>query len=39
MRRALATIDTQFGGPINAAKTRLGLSDAKILALRRLYPS
>jgi protein-tyrosine phosphatase len=39
MRRALAAIDARFGGPINVAKTRLGLSDGKIQALRRLYLS
>ncbi len=39
MRRALATIDTRFGGPINVAKTRFGLTDSKILALRSAYLS
>lgn len=37
MRRALATIDARHGGPIAAAKARLGLTDAKIARLRRAY--
>lgn len=37
MRRALAAIDARYGGPIAAAKARLGLTDDKIAALRRAY--
>jgi protein-tyrosine phosphatase len=37
MRQALAEIDRKFGGPIALAKSRLGLTDAKIAALRGAY--
>jgi protein-tyrosine phosphatase len=37
MRKALATIDTQFGGPVALVKARYGVSDADIAALRRAY--
>jgi protein-tyrosine phosphatase len=37
MRRALTAIDARYGGPIAAAKARLGLTDDKIAALRRIY--
>jgi protein-tyrosine phosphatase len=37
MRKALAQMDTQFGGPIGLAKQRFGLTDAAIKQLRALY--
>jgi protein-tyrosine phosphatase len=37
MRRALATIDTRYGGPIALAKTRFGLTDEKVAKLRANY--
>jgi protein-tyrosine phosphatase len=37
MRLALATIDRQFGGPVELAKARFGLTDAKIAHLRASY--
>jgi len=37
MRRALATIDQKFGGPVALAKARFGLNDADVAALRRTY--
>lgn len=37
MRRTLAMIDARYGGPIAAAKARLGLTDNKIALLRRIY--
>ncbi|GIU66262.1 tyrosine-protein phosphatase [Candidatus Phycosocius spiralis] len=37
MRKALAQMDTQFGGPIGLVKQRFGLSDAAIKQLRALY--
>nr|WP_295107550.1 tyrosine-protein phosphatase [uncultured Caulobacter sp.] len=39
MRRALAVIDTRWGGPSALAKTRYGLTDAMRQELRRLYLS
>jgi protein-tyrosine phosphatase len=35
MRRALATIDARWGGPVALAKARYGLTDDKIARLRR----
>lgn len=37
MRKALAEIDRKFGGPIVLAKSRFGLSDARIASMRRAY--
>jgi protein-tyrosine phosphatase len=37
MRRALATIDIRFGGPIALSKARFGLTDASIAKLRKAY--
>jgi len=37
MRRALATIDTRYGGPVALAKTRFGLTDEKVAKLRANY--
>jgi protein-tyrosine phosphatase len=37
MRRTLAEMDRQFGGPVELAKTRFGLTDAKIAHLRSTY--
>lgn len=37
MQLALSKMDAQFGGPINLAKTRYGLTDAKINHLRKTY--
>lgn len=37
MRKALAEIDRKFGGPIALAKSRFGLSDARIASMRRAY--
>lgn len=37
MRRALATIDQKYGGPVALAKARFGLTDADVAELRRLY--
>lgn len=37
MRRALATIDAKFGGPVALTKARFGLTDAKIAKLRAAY--
>jgi protein-tyrosine phosphatase len=37
MRRTLAKFDARFGGPIALAKTRYGLTDAKIARMRELY--
>jgi protein-tyrosine phosphatase len=37
MRLALEMIDRRFGGPVGLAKTRMGLTDAKIARLRQLY--
>jgi len=37
MRRALATIDTKFGGPVALTKARFGLTDQKIAGLRKAY--
>jgi protein-tyrosine phosphatase len=37
MRRTLGEMDRQFGGPVELAKTRFGLSDAKIAHLRSTY--
>lgn len=37
MRQTLAEMDRQFGGPIELAKTRFGLTDAKIAFLRGTY--
>jgi protein-tyrosine phosphatase len=39
MRRALATIDAKFGGPIALTKARFGLTDEKIASLRHSYLS
>jgi protein-tyrosine phosphatase len=39
MRQALATIDQKFGGPVELAKARFGLTDAKIAHLRAVYLS
>jgi len=37
MRRALAAIDARYGGPVALAKSRFGLTDAKIARLRASY--
>jgi protein-tyrosine phosphatase len=37
MRQALDKIDQQYGGPIELAKSRLGLSDANVSYLRSVY--
>nr|WP_295105733.1 tyrosine-protein phosphatase [uncultured Caulobacter sp.] len=37
MRRALATIDAKFGGPVALTKARFGLTDQKIASLRQSY--
>jgi protein-tyrosine phosphatase len=37
MRQALAGVDRKFGGPIELAKARFGLTDAKIAQLRGVY--
>lgn len=37
LRQALAEIDRQAGGPVELAKTRYGLTDAKIAHLRAVY--
>jgi len=37
MRRALATIDAKFGGPVALTKARFGLTDAKVAKLRAAY--
>lgn len=37
MRQALAKMDAKFGGPVELAKTRFGLTDAKIAYLRQTY--
>lgn len=37
MRQALAGVDLKFGGPLELAKTRFDLTDAKIARLRQLY--
>lgn len=37
MRRALATIDARFGGPVALTKARFGLTDSKIAKLRGAY--
>ncbi|KRA74981.1 hypothetical protein ASD89_09375 [Caulobacter sp. Root656] len=37
MRRALASMDVKFGGPVGMAKARLGLTDRKIAQLRGAY--
>lgn len=37
MRQALAGIDRKFGGPMELAKARFGLTDAKIAHLRGTY--
>ena len=37
MRQTLAEIDRKYGGPVALAKTRFGLTDAKIAALRAAY--
>lgn len=37
MRQALAAIDAKFGGPVELAKARFGLTDAKVDRLRNAY--
>ncbi len=37
MRRALATIDQKYGGPVALAKARFGLSEAGLARMRSLY--
>jgi len=37
MRRTLAKLDAKFAGPIQLAKARYGLTDAKIARMRQLY--
>ncbi|MDB5445448.1 MAG: hypothetical protein JWQ97_765, partial [Phenylobacterium sp.] len=37
MRQTLARIDSRFGGPLELAKARFGLTDAKIAHLRGVY--
>jgi protein-tyrosine phosphatase len=37
MRHALAVIDAEHDGPVNLAKSRFGLTDASIEALRAAY--
>jgi protein-tyrosine phosphatase len=37
MRQTLAEIDRKYGGPVALVKTRFGLTDAKIAALRAAY--
>jgi protein-tyrosine phosphatase len=37
MRQALAGIDRKFGGPVELAKARFGLTDAKVAHLRAIY--
>jgi protein-tyrosine phosphatase len=37
MRQALAGIDSKYGGPVNLAKTRFGLTNASIAHLRGVY--
>lgn len=37
MRKALAQLDATYGGPVGYAKAKLGLDDAKIRTLKRLY--
>lgn len=37
MRQALAKIDAKFGGPVELAKARFGLTDAKVAYLRQSY--
>jgi protein-tyrosine phosphatase len=37
MRQALAMIDRQYGGPVQLAKARFGLTDAKVASLRHTY--
>ncbi|CAN7573088.1 tyrosine-protein phosphatase [Phenylobacterium sp. LjRoot225] len=37
MRQALARIDQKFGGPIELAKARFGLTDARVAYLRGVY--
>lgn len=37
MRQALAKVDRKFGGPVELAKGRFGLTDAKIARLRDAY--
>jgi protein-tyrosine phosphatase len=37
MRQALAQVDRKFGGPVELAKARFGLTDAKVAHLRSTY--
>ena len=37
MRRALAEIDAKYGGPVELAKARYGLTDEKVAYLRAVY--
>lgn len=37
MRQALAAVDRKFGGPVELAKARFGLTDAKVARLRAAY--
>jgi protein-tyrosine phosphatase len=37
LRQALAMIDAKYGGPIQLAKARFGLTDAGVATLRRTY--
>lgn len=37
LRKALATIDAKYGGPVALVKARFGVSDADVVALRRAY--
>jgi protein-tyrosine phosphatase len=37
MRQALAGVDAKYGSPVGLAKSRFGLTDAKIARLRTLY--
>jgi len=37
MRQALSRIDQTFGGPVELAKSRFGLTDAKVAHLRGVY--
>jgi protein-tyrosine phosphatase len=37
MRKTLAAFDSQFGGPVELAKARFGLTDAKVAHLRNVY--
>jgi protein-tyrosine phosphatase len=37
MRQALAAIDRKYGGPVQLARSRFGLTDVSVARLRDLY--